>query len=126
MSLTGTGVSATKGVIRTTPQLYRDCLRLVNHIAGRSKKANNIKKVILTEFRKNAKVNDPVLIDQLKSHAIRGLANYLMMESSSKDPRLQQASSTFSSTSVKQAQNVKEQLKNSDLSINSINKDNYA
>jgi hypothetical protein len=82
-------------VSRTTPQLYRDCLRLVEHIAGRSKKGQALKSLIRTEFRKNLQLTDLVVVENLKSNAIRGLANYLMMESANKDQRLKSVAAEF-------------------------------
>ncbi len=41
---------------RTSTQLYRDCLRLVAHVAGRSKKGDALRAIVRGEFRKNAKV----------------------------------------------------------------------
>lgn len=84
-----------KQLTRTTPQLYRDCLRLIRHIAGNSAKATNLQRIVGSEFRKNAQVTDPVAIDGMKSNAIRALANYLMIESTSKDEKLQKFSAAF-------------------------------
>lgn len=84
-----------KAIARTSPQLFRDCLRLVNHIAGKSKKGVALRKIVKGEFVKNAKVGDPVRIDALKSNAIRALANYLMMESANKDKKFQNIANTF-------------------------------
>ena len=85
---------------RTVPQLFRDCLRLISHVAGKSKKADAIKKVVSNEFRKNKNVTDPALIDVMKSHAIRGLANYLMIESSQKDIRFKEKAADYTSRSA--------------------------
>jgi len=82
---------------RTVPQLFRDCLRLISHVAGKSKKAAAMRKVVSNEFRKNMKVSDPAVIDVLKSNAIRGLANYLMIESSQKDERFKEKAANYSS-----------------------------
>ena len=89
MSLTMHGFS------KTTPQIYRDCLRLIKHISGKSKKSTNINRLVRHEFRKNAQVTDLEQVEKLKSNAIRGLANYLMMESSAKDQRFQERSQSF-------------------------------
>jgi hypothetical protein len=78
---------------------------LVQHIAGKSKKGDNIRSIVRKEFQKNAGVTDPVVIDQLKSNAIRGLANYLMIESTSKDAKLQKFANSFAS---KEASNLKD------------------
>lgn len=104
MSLSAAGAGA-KTISRSTPQLYRDCLRLVQHIAGKSKKGDTIRTIVRREFQKNAKLEDPAMIDQLKSNAIRGLANYLMIESTNKDARLQKFANNFAS---KEASNLKE------------------
>jgi hypothetical protein len=50
-------------VSRTSTQLYRDCLRLIQHIAGNSAKGVQLRRVIGTEFRKNASVTDPAEIE---------------------------------------------------------------
>lgn len=92
MSLTGSGL---KAMVRSSPQLYRDCLRLIKHIAGKSKKGIILQKIVRTEFIKNAAVEDPVKIESLKSNAVRGLANYLMIESTAKDSRLQKFSNDY-------------------------------
>mmetsp|Transcript_14954 Transcript_14954/g.16186 ORF Transcript_14954/g.16186 Transcript_14954/m.16186 type:complete len:110 (+) Transcript_14954:33-362(+) len=93
--------STAKAISRTTPQLYRDCLRLVQHIAGKSKKGQSLRGIIRNEFRKNMQVSDPALIENLKSNAIRGLANYLMIESTAKDKRLQTSANAYAAKSVK-------------------------
>lgn len=83
------------GFTKTTPQIYRDCLRLIKHIAGKSKKNDAITRIVRNEFKKNAGVKDDAVIEKLKSNAVRGLSNYLMMESLSKDARFQQQSQAF-------------------------------
>lgn len=95
MSLTGAGANA--GMLRTTIKLYRDCFRLVNHIAGKSQKGQNLKKVVGGEFRKNRGVTDPELVEALKGNAVRALANYLMMESATKDDRFREKIGKFAS-----------------------------
>ncbi len=47
---------------RTSSQLYRDCLRLVNHVAGRSRKGQALRAIVRGEFKKNAEVNIVVYI----------------------------------------------------------------
>jgi hypothetical protein len=99
-----------KGVVRTTSQLYRDCLRLANHISGNgSKKSRNIKSIVRAEFRRNAAIKDTLQIDLLKSNAIRGLSNYLMIESSSKDERFQKKSSEYTKQQVNSIQDEKKE-----------------
>lgn len=89
MSLTMHGFS------KTTPQIYRDCLRLVKHISGKSKKSVAITRIVRNEFKRNSNLKDEEMIEKLKSNAIRGLSNYLMMESSAKDARFQQHSKDY-------------------------------
>lgn len=81
--------------MKTGVHLYRDCLRLVKHIAGTSKKAVNIKRIVKMEFKKHEKVVDQAVITGLKSNAVRGLANYLMIESTSKDERFKTMANQF-------------------------------
>ncbi len=83
-------------VTRTSPQLFRDCLRLVQHIAGKSSpKSLKLKSIVRQEFKKHALISDEALIDQLKSNAVKGLANYLMLESSMKDERISKNASNY-------------------------------
>ena len=95
MSLTGAGNSG--AMIRTTIKLYRDCFRLVNHIAGKSQKGQSLKKVVGGEFRKNRDVTDLEQVEALKGNAVRALANYLMMESATKDERFREKIGKFAS-----------------------------
>lgn len=90
---------------RTSKQLYRDCLRLINHIAGKSTKAQKLTKIVGGEFRKNAMVKDENQVAALKANAIRGLSNYLMMEASAKDEKFQGVSAEFA---AKEAQSIKD------------------
>ncbi|CAM9293713.1 unnamed protein product [Scytosiphon promiscuus] len=69
-------------------QLYRDCLRLVDHIASKSPKGQQLRLILRNEFKKNMSETDPVKIEALKGGAIRGLSNYLVHESGSNDPQL--------------------------------------
>ncbi len=82
-------------------KLYRDCLRLVKHIAGDSKKGVKLRAIVRGEFKKNAAIEDPAKIEGLKSNAIKALANYLMFESSQKDARFKKLSNEFYSNESK-------------------------
>jgi len=85
--------------LRTSIQLFRDSLRLAQHIAGKnSPKGRQLIQMIRTEFKKNMTELDPVKVDALKGAAIRGLATYLMMESSAKDERFQKNALKFART----------------------------
>jgi len=88
---------SSSGISRTSPQLYRDCLRLIDHIAGKSAKGRSLRALIGKEFKKSSGISDPQIIEGMKSNAIRGLSNYLMMESSNKDARLKSHSNSFNS-----------------------------
>ena len=78
-------MSTTSNISRKTTHLYRDCLRLIDHVAGKSAKGIKVRNIVRQEFKKNAEVKDPQAVEVLKSHAIRGLANFLMLESANKD-----------------------------------------
>jgi len=75
-----------QGPTRTVGQLFRDCLRLVNHVSGRSAKGQNLRRIVGGEFRKNMKEEDPGRIDALKGNAMRALSNYLMVSPSVQPP----------------------------------------
>lgn len=64
-------------MFKTVPQIYRDCLRTARHMAGQSNKGRAIASQIKAEFRRNADVEDPKEIDELKQNAVQALANYL-------------------------------------------------
>lgn len=92
---------------KSTKDLYRDCLRLIIHIAGRSRKSDNIRRVVRNEFRKNALIEDEDQIATLKAHAVRGLSNYLMIEAASKDKRLQEMSHKFNMKELDSVRSMK-------------------
>lgn len=92
MSLSGSGV---KVITRTSKQLFRDCLRLIQHISGKSRKSQQLRRIVGGEFRRYAAEEDPVKIDNLKSNAIRALANYLMIESTTRDEKLRAKTEAF-------------------------------
>ncbi|CAM9473301.1 unnamed protein product [Hapterophycus canaliculatus] len=77
-----------QAVERSATRLYRDCLRLVDHIASKSPKGQQLRLILRNEFKKNMSETDPVKIEALKGGAIRGLSNYLVHESGSNDPQL--------------------------------------
>ena len=72
--------------VRTSLQLYRDCMRLVSHVApGHSAKAEALRSTVRSSFAKNRDLIDPGAIAKAKEDAIRALANYMLMESGIKD-----------------------------------------
>lgn len=99
----------TVNIARSTPQLYRDCMRLINHIAGNSAKGRNIKRVITSEFRKHSNVTDSKVVESLKSNAIRGLSNYLMLESLGKDDRFKNRAIEYAKSEADDLNSMKKQ-----------------
>lgn len=74
--------------LKTSLQIYRDCLRLVKHIAGNSPKAKKVTLIVKNEFRKHSTVTDAEQVHQLKFNAVRALSNYLLYEASLKEERI--------------------------------------
>ena len=84
-----------------TNQLYRHCLRLVNHVGGNSSKGKQLRKLVKNEFLRNKNETNEEKLNSLKNNAIRALTNYLMMESSMKDQRLKEKANAFKNDAVK-------------------------
>lgn len=83
---------------RTVPQLYRDCLRLIQHVApGSSKKGIAVRTIVRNQFRKNT---DPDKIELYKADAIRALSNYLLAMNISKDDKAKTAVDEFHHRSI--------------------------
>ncbi|EKX54400.1 hypothetical protein GUITHDRAFT_46290, partial [Guillardia theta CCMP2712] len=61
-------------------QLYKDCLRLLQHISAthRSVDARQVKVLVKNEFKKNAFVTDQSKLDNLKKNALQAVTNYVM------------------------------------------------
>ena len=86
-------------------QLYRDCLRLVKHVApGQSAKSLALRQTVRTEFAKNRLETDPARIEGLKANAVRALSNYMLAMNAAKDPKVAAAMENFHGRSVQQAQ----------------------
>jgi hypothetical protein len=69
--------------------LFRDCMRLIKHVAGTtSPKALALRQIVSTQFRANKHVTDPALLHVLKSSAERGLSNYLIFTNAKTDPKV--------------------------------------
>ena len=67
-------------------QLYRDCLRLVSHIApGSSPKSLSLRTLVRSSFLKNKDLTDADAITDAKGQAVRALANYMVYESALRD-----------------------------------------
>ena len=69
--------------------LFRDCIRLIKHVAGTtSPKALSLRQIVAAQFRANKHVTDPALLHTLKSSAERGLSNYLIFTNARTDPKV--------------------------------------
>ena len=56
--------------------LYRDCIRLISHLApGSSPKSLALRSTLRREWDKNRGVTDQAKIEDLRGGAVRGLAN---------------------------------------------------
>lgn len=53
-------------MFKSVPQVYRDCLRLIDHIGGQSRKAEQMRKLVANEFRAHAEEKDETKIESLK------------------------------------------------------------
>ncbi|KAG7357064.1 complex 1 LYR family protein [Nitzschia inconspicua] len=77
---------------RTSLELYRDCLRLVRHIApGDSPKAIALRQTVRQQFQQNQNETNESQIEVLKANAIRALSNYMLFQSAQKDGHLKKA-----------------------------------
>ena len=65
---------------RTAVQLYRDCLRLVKHMAGNSAKGHHLKALVGSEFRKNMDEQDEEKVANLKEHVAKELVSEVAKE----------------------------------------------
>eukprot|EP00292_Cryptomonas_paramecium_P032719 CAMPEP_0113690214 /NCGR_PEP_ID=MMETSP0038_2-20120614/17643_1 /TAXON_ID=2898 /ORGANISM="Cryptomonas paramecium" /LENGTH=83 /DNA_ID=CAMNT_0000611467 /DNA_START=3 /DNA_END=257 /DNA_ORIENTATION=+ /assembly_acc=CAM_ASM_000170 len=67
-------------------QLYKDCLRLLFHVASEHKSVNvpEVRKLVKQQFKANANVTDPEKLANLKNQALGALTNYVMYISQSK------------------------------------------
>jgi hypothetical protein len=62
---------------KTTRGIYRDCMRLVEHVAARTVKADKIKYMVRASFRTNMGEKDPDKVEQLRANAVQALSTYL-------------------------------------------------
>ena len=89
-------------------QLFRDCMRLVKHIApGSSPKGVALKTMVQAEFKKSMHEKDEAKIEALKAGAIRALSNYMLYESGAKDEKLQGAMKRQSDDALGDLQSLK-------------------
>jgi hypothetical protein len=80
---------SSSGVARTSLQLYRDCLRLMKHVApGQTAKSQSLRLTLNSSFLRNAHL-DPVAdedkVEAAKADAVRALANYVVLTAAIKD-----------------------------------------
>ncbi|GAB5035415.1 Hypothetical protein NocV09_02600570 [Nannochloropsis oceanica] len=87
---------------KSAVQLYRDCLRVADHIASKSPKGIALRNMLRSEFKKHANVEDGKQVEQLKMNAARGLANYLLYESGSKEPKIRARMNKTTADMIKQ------------------------
>eukprot|EP00466_Bigelowiella_natans_P015019 jgi/Bigna1/126305/aug1.2_g1013 len=69
---------------KSSLQIYRDLVRLVNHIGARTPKGELLLNTIRSEFRANKHVTDKDKINELQEDARRALSNYLVSDSLTK------------------------------------------
>jgi hypothetical protein len=81
---------------KTTVQLYRDCLRLANHIGSNSPKGRVLKSSIRSSFKANKFETNVESIERMKSNAVRALANYMLAESGLRDSKLKKSIDKYS------------------------------
>ena len=65
-------------------KLYRDCLKLTYHIAANSAKGDGMRQMVRSSFRAQMHVTEAAEIARLKLLAVKGLQNYVIMESTNK------------------------------------------
>jgi Complex 1 protein (LYR family) len=99
---------------RTARQLYRDCLRLIHHIAPgmfTNRKALALRTMVRTEFRKNQHLTDVNAIEHAKAQAVRALSNYFVLKAVPQDPKVQAAATDYHTRSVQSASVEQQSLK---------------
>lgn len=99
---------------RPSTSLYRDCLRLIDYMAGKSRKSDRLREIIRGEFEKNRNETDQEKIEQLKGCAVQGLSNYLTIES------LARAGNKFMQPNIQQDQSLFDRRRNLQQSSNNL------
>ncbi|QDZ19265.1 hypothetical protein HOP50_02g17800 [Chloropicon primus] len=61
-------------------KLYRDSLRLAQHLGSKSGNTDALKNEVRRTFRANMHEKDPEKIQTMKEAAFRGLGNYIFVE----------------------------------------------
>ena len=103
---------------RSAIELYRDLLRLVNHVApGASPKSLALRTMIRGEFEKSRGLSpddpaDQPKIEAMKASAVRALSNYMLYEGAMRDKhaggKLGAAADKYHEKSVQGLQGSKE------------------
>ena len=108
--LTSSNTLALQPFVVVVCQLFRDCLRLVHHVApGRSAKSLALRATVRTQFELGRHETDPHTIEVLKANAIRALSNYMLFESGSKDATMKKAMAKYHDTAVSKAKQAREE-----------------
>jgi len=82
-------MSAARGGPKSSLALFRDCLRLVAHMAGRSSpKAKSLRAIVAAQFRAHRHETDAAKLHVLKQGAEKGLSNYLIYHTSKTDKKV--------------------------------------
>lgn len=75
-------------------KLYRDCLRLVQHVApGASPKSRALRDTIRREFRQERKTEQE--LEAAQSNAVRALSNYRLLVASNQRQKMKEGDSSF-------------------------------
>ena len=95
-------------VQRPVKQLYRDCLRLIRHMAPgifneNNRKATALRTTVRGEFKRNQHLSDPAEIEICKANAIRALSNYYVLKSIPNDSKVSEAATDYHQRSVQSA-----------------------
>eukprot|EP00470_Lotharella_oceanica_P008379 CAMPEP_0170199894 /NCGR_PEP_ID=MMETSP0040_2-20121228/69588_1 /TAXON_ID=641309 /ORGANISM="Lotharella oceanica, Strain CCMP622" /LENGTH=362 /DNA_ID=CAMNT_0010450055 /DNA_START=446 /DNA_END=1534 /DNA_ORIENTATION=- len=69
---------------KSSKEIYKDLVRLINHIGARTEKGKRLLDTVRHEFRKNKHLTDPEAIEEAKAAGARALSNFLLSDSLSK------------------------------------------
>ncbi|GAX27576.1 hypothetical protein FisN_13Hh337 [Fistulifera solaris] len=103
------------GFQRTSLQLYRDCLRLIQHVApGRSAKNTALRQTVRQQFARNRDLTDEEAIQNAQTNAVRALSNYLLAAQASTDKKVGSAMKDYTMRSMKEAKSIKHDVNKKD------------
>jgi translation initiation factor 2B subunit (eIF-2B alpha/beta/delta family) len=95
---------------KSVTNLYRDCLRTIEHAAGDSVKSRTMKQLVARQFRQSKHVKDTIQLERLRKNAMSGLANYLSMQTVSSMPNRPSDASIKNATRAPLNEDQKRQL----------------